>query len=73
MMPEQIIAAVCASYEITVDELRSPRRSRNLIEARRACISRLKDMDLNPSQIGRLLNRDHSAIIYHLNFREDAA
>ena len=66
MTPEQIIAAVCASYDITIEELRSPQRARHLVEARRDCIASLRMNGLTTVQIGGLLNRDHSAVLHHL-------
>ena len=66
MQPEEIIADVCSQHRITLDLLRSQRRSRELTAARRECINRLHRAGVRKNHIAKLLNRDHAAILYHL-------
>lgn len=55
-----------AAYDLTWKEIVSPCRKQKLVVPRRAIIWCLHCAGLSSTQIGRVLNRDHSSIIYAL-------
>lgn len=61
---DAILMRICNSHKITLTELKGPSRKRNLVTARRECVTALKtELDLTVADIGRVLQRDHSTII----------
>jgi len=62
-----MLGEVAKEYGITIQELRGPNREQPLVEARVAAIKRLYGAGLSVAETGRLVNRDHSTILYHLN------
>ena len=62
----EIMARVCRAYQTTPEMLRSYRRSNKLNAARREFIRLADAQNWSTTVIGRLLNRDHSTVCYHL-------
>lgn len=62
-----ILGEVAKEYGFTVQALRGRDRHQELVEARHVAIKRLYDAGLNVAETGRIMNRDHSTILYHLN------
>ena len=63
---EDVINAVCETYELTVDQLRSKDRSRVFVEARHVtCWVLVKKMGMTLSEVGKtfLGGRDHTTVI----------
>lgn len=52
---------------ITMDEIISPIRTPDLTEARSVVIKILTEHGLSTTEIGHLINRDHSTVIYGRN------
>ena len=58
---------VCTTYEVKLDEFKSKRRYKNLVQARTDfCHAVYKNTDYNFSAIGRFMNKDHSTVLHHL-------
>lgn len=61
-----ILKNVCRQYGVTPNELRGQARNKNLLSAR-VEFSRLGRMQgWSLPLIGRLLNRDHTTVLYYL-------
>lgn len=65
MKPEEIISDVCNAYQITKDELRSKCRRAELCDARSVVCYILRKHGLSSTEVGRLINRDHTSVLYH--------
>ena len=66
MTPADIIAKVADHYGITAHDLRSRNRQRTIVEARKAVGYLLHErLGLSTSEAARLLNRDHTSIMYY--------
>ena len=62
-----ILQDVCAAYHLSIQQLMSDRRDANTLKARYEAIARLwNETSLTKAAIGRLLNRDHTTVIYAL-------
>tara|TARA_R100001594_G_scaffold122221_1_gene158307 strand:- start:2241 stop:2771 length:531 start_codon:yes stop_codon:yes gene_type:complete len=58
---------VCTTYEITLDDFRSKRRYKNLVQARTDfCHAVYKNTHFDYSAIGRFMNRDHTNVMHHI-------
>lgn len=52
---------------VSVEEIKGPRRTREIVQVRDCVIRRLRDeMGLSLVAIGRILNRDHTTIVASL-------
>lgn len=60
------LAMVCREHGVTPKELFSENRQRHLVDARAKLARKLSAKGLGPAAIGRLMNRDHSTILYLL-------
>lgn len=68
----EVIKVVCESCNISVDDLLSKRRKKNIVDARQICCILMYRLGLNQQQIGRLLNyKDHTTVNYHLSGRRN--
>ena len=66
MTPDNIIAKVADHYGITIHDMRSRNRQRTIVEARKAVGYLLHErLGLSTSEAARLLNRDHTSIMYY--------
>lgn len=63
---EALVAAVAESFGATAAEIRDHRRTAHLVEARQVAAWALHQEDLSPGQIGRVLQRDRTTILYSL-------
>lgn len=57
------INGLCNAYNITRDELFSAKRDAKFVNARRRLAEIMRKDEISLSQIGLVLNRDHSTII----------
>lgn len=72
--PNYIIDKVCQALELTIDELRSPIRKREYVEARFIAVGLAFKVNrkLTLKKMGSLLGgRDHSTIIYAQRMYDD--
>lgn len=58
----EILKEVADEYGVTIPDLRSPRRQQWLCRARDDAMWRLQGAQYNLPEIGRRVNRDHSAV-----------
>lgn len=63
---------VCREAGVTVEELLSPLRFRDLVVARQVLCRLLTDRGLSSSQVGRLIGRDHATVLWSLMRVADA-
>lgn len=63
MTNDELLAHYCGKYNVYKDELLSRRCDKRLVEIRRKIATELKENGWSFPQIGKLLNRHHSAII----------
>jgi len=62
---------VCSTYEISLDEFRSKRRHKNLVQARTDfCHAVIRNTDFDYSAIGRFINRHHTDVLHHIKNRK---
>jgi len=68
MTPKQLIAAVAAHFDLTCADLTGRSRMSIVVEARQAAawVLRRAIPALSLTDIGRLLHRDHTTVIYSL-------
>ncbi len=62
-----IIREVAREYRLRPDDITGRSRSSIFVKARIEAIHRLKAAGFNRCQTARLLNRDHTTILHHLN------
>lgn len=71
-----IIASVSSLTGVSVDDIRSPKRTRNITIARQYAIYEVYEQlyihGLSLSQIGKMFNRDHSTVLYSVRTVSDA-
>jgi chromosomal replication initiation ATPase DnaA len=68
---EAIMEAVCEEFMVTVEELRSDLRNRNLFNARSAYAYISRKYGETFQRIGIELNRDHSTVTHQVKKMED--
>ena len=68
--PKELLAAVCAEFKTTEEELRSPCRKRRLVFARMAYAVIRRKARATVRTIGCELNRKHSTIIRLLEYHK---
>lgn len=62
-----VVIRVAAEYGVTFEELQSPSRERSLVEVRwRAAAAAIEETGAPTTQLGRILNRDHSTVVHGL-------
>lgn len=54
-------------YGYTVVDILGPKRSKHLVYVRNLCVFMLRDKGYSTTEIGRIMNRDHSTIVHALN------
>ena len=70
---EKIIRAVCDKYDVTLDEMRSAARNKNITNARHECFYRfrheIKQMGrpLSLPEIGKAFCKDHTTVMHGIN------
>lgn len=61
------IQHLAEGYGYTVADILGPKRRRHLVSVRRLCILMLREKGYSTTEIGRVMNRDHSTIVHALN------
>ena len=61
------IEHLAEGYGYTVADILGPKRHRHLVSVRRLCALMLRDKGYSTTEIGRIMNRDHSTIVHALN------
>tara|TARA_R100000458_G_C8217023_1_gene202612 strand:+ start:116 stop:619 length:504 start_codon:yes stop_codon:yes gene_type:complete len=57
----------CRTYEITLDDFRSKKRLRNLVQARTDfCHAVIKNTNFNYNTIANFMNKDHTTVLHHI-------
>lgn len=64
--PAEIVDTVCRSHGITLGQLTGCRRVKNFVEPRKEAAKRLRAVGLSTTQIAKILNRDHTTVMYLL-------
>jgi chromosomal replication initiation ATPase DnaA len=70
---EKIIRAICDKYDVTLDEMRSAARNKNITTARHECFYRFrheikqKGRPLTVQEIGKAFNKDHTTVMHGIN------
>lgn len=64
--PRDVLDDACRTYGVTIDALVGPCRSRWLTKARTAAAIELRALGLSLADIGGILNRHHTSILYLL-------
>lgn len=63
----QIFNAACIRFDVTKEEIRSDSQKNDIVEKRVAISNLLKELtNLGYADIGKIMNRDHATIIYHV-------
>jgi len=70
---ESVIAAACSAHRITVDEFYSKGRYMPLPEARATASVAFRELGFSLAEIGRLIERDHTTVLAHLQRRKAVA
>lgn len=61
---DRIMAIIAQKYSVSVDDLKSRKKSADIVNARHKCVYLIRTLtDLSTPQIGRIFSRDHSTII----------
>lgn len=68
---DYIIMAVCVALRIDRTQLFSRSRKNRLTDARSICCWYMRELGMKLSDIGSVLDRDHSTVIYNLKKFED--
>jgi chromosomal replication initiation ATPase DnaA len=60
------IDAIAELYGYTLADILGKRKQRPLVEVRRKCVVRLRSFGYSTTEIGRIMQRDHSTIVHSL-------
>jgi chromosomal replication initiation ATPase DnaA len=60
------IGEIAYKYGFTVEDMLGPRRFKKMVAVRRECIGMLRAKGYSTTEIGRIMNRDHSSIVTSL-------
>lgn len=60
------IQAIAQEHKFTVDDILGKRRFKPLVKVRRKCVVMLREKGYSTTEIGRIMNRDHSTIVTSL-------
>lgn len=70
MTPRQVnmlqIEAIAKAHCFTLEDILGPRKFRPLVAVRRKCIVVLRQKGHTTTEIGRIMNRDHTTIVHAL-------
>lgn len=65
MTPQDLIARVCKARGVCISKLRSKNRCASVVRARQEAMFLLREYScMSYPEIGRLLSRDHSTVMY---------
>jgi len=57
------VEAIAKAHKFTLEDILGPRRFKPLVDVRRKCAVMLREKGYSTTEIGRILNRDHSTIV----------
>lgn len=60
------IEEIAKEHCFTVEDILGPRKFKHLVTVRRKCIVMLREKGYSTTEIGRIMNRDHSTICHAL-------
>lgn len=60
------IQTIAQEHKFTVDDILGKRRFKPLVKVRRKCVVMLREKGYSTTEIGRIMNRDHSTIVTSL-------
>lgn len=60
------IEAIAQEHKFTVDDILGTRKFKPLVKVRRKCVVMLREKGYSTTEIGRIMNRDHSTIVHSL-------
>lgn len=71
---QQILAEIAQKHGVRISEIRGPRRQRALVLARHEyCVRLYSEMpQLSLPSIGRIINRDHTTVLYAVRKHKEA-
>lgn len=58
--------AIAKEYDYTAADVVGKNRQKKLVEVRRKCVVMLREKGYSTTEIGRIMNRDHSTIVHSL-------
>jgi chromosomal replication initiation ATPase DnaA len=61
------IDEIAQEHDFTVEDILGPRKTSMLVAVRRKCVFMFRDKGYSTTEIGRIMNRDHSTIVHALN------
>ena len=64
------IDAIAEIYDYTLADILGKQKNRTLVKVRRKCVVMLRDKGYSTTEIGRIMQRDHSTICHALNMYE---
>ena len=64
------INAIAQEYGYTVDDVLGYSKPKELVKIRRLCVVMLREKGYSTTEIGRIMQRDHSTICHALNMYE---
>lgn len=60
------IEAIAKAHRFTLEDILGPRKFKPLVAVRRKCIVVLRQKGHTTTEIGRIMNRDHTTIVHAL-------
>ena len=60
------IEAIAKAHCFTLEDILGPRKFKHLVAVRRKCIVVLRQKGHTTTEIGRIMNRDHTTIVHAL-------
>jgi chromosomal replication initiation ATPase DnaA len=60
------IGVIAYKHNFTVEDMLGKRRYNRIVEVRRECVAMLRAKGYSTTEIGRIMNRDHSTIVHSL-------
>jgi chromosomal replication initiator protein len=60
------IEAIAQEHKFTVDDILGTSKFKPLVKVRRKCVVMLREKGYSTTEIGRIMNRDHSTIVHSL-------
>lgn len=67
------IAAIAKAHCFTLEDILGKRKFKHLVEVRRKCIVMLREKGYSTTEIGRIMQRDHSTICHALQMSKATA
>ena len=67
------IEAIAKAHCFTLEDILGKRKFKHLVEVRRKCIVMLREKGYSTTEIGRIMQRDHSTICHALQMSKSTA